>query len=155
MLKKYSLATLLIIILFTAFYFILTSFPSDEDPFSFKSDEYLTEEPDLINTSWSWQKTLIDQDNYLEPKEAGQFVLTFQSDNSFGSTTDCNNMGGEYNIDDYSLSFNNIFQTLMYCEGSLESVYLEHLSHAESYFIENQELTIITSLDSIMYFSAE
>jgi len=77
-------------------------------------------------------------------------VLTFDALNkSVSATTECNNLFGSYTIDLYTLNFNPLASTKMYCEGKMdaEQEIAEALESTGSYTIENGVLTLYSKND--------
>lgn len=99
----------------------------------------------LKDSSWIWTSTLLTTGEAVTPKDPERFVLTFSPDGSFGSSTDCNTMGGMYSIHDRDqLTFGNMYSTKMYCAGSQEDVYADQLANVASYTISNDGSLMLT-----------
>lgn len=106
----------------------------------------------LNSKNWTWMQTTYPKGTVFVPKNSEKFVLTFEQ-NGFSSRTDCNGVGGEYIINGKSIKFDKMMSTLMYCEGSQESIYTEMLSQAISYDIsDNKELLLNLKDGSTMLF---
>ena len=105
--------------------------------------------PDLAGTSWEWEKTEMNDDSSYTP-ETGDFVITFNDDGSFISTSDCNTINGfyGYNAATGQILFEDIVQTLKECPDSLEEIYISHLEISEHIFIENDTMYLQLKLDS-------
>lgn len=103
----------------------------------------------LTSTSWVWQKTIMNDDTTIEPVNAGAFSLTFTADGNVSGTTDCNNFFGTYNLTDGKIVFGPLASTLMYCEGSQESVFTRSLENIDSVFFDaNDNLVLLVKYDS-------
>lgn len=103
----------------------------------------------LSMQTWTWIKTLYNNDTTLAPKKAKAFTLTFKKDGSFSATTDCNSMSGSYTIKGSQVSFGNIASTLMYCDGSQEGEFAKMLQEVQSYhFTSKGELIFDFKFDS-------
>ncbi len=97
----------------------------------------------LTQNSWTWIETVYADDETFIPNYPEEFVLTFNEDGSMGSLTDCNTMGGNFEIDKKgSIEFSQIFSTMMYCEGSQENEYQGMLSSSEGFYFENENLVL-------------
>lgn len=145
MLKKYLIGVSALILFSVIFYLVLSSFPRD-----IKIDNLKNIESRLLNNEWRWVKMISDGEE-IEAR-SDLFVLNFNDDGSLGSGTDCNLVGGNYEIMDSALEIRELFSTLMYCEGSQEQIYVNSLQEAESYLINNGELIITNKFGDEMYF---
>jgi heat shock protein HslJ len=98
---------------------------------------------------WVWVGTQYNNDTFITPKKAGIFTLTFKDGKSFSVTTDCNGIGGEYVVSGSKIEFKNMVSTLMYCEGSQESVFSKMLSETQSFALTSTGgLVLILKLDN-------
>jgi heat shock protein HslJ len=91
--------------------------------------------PDVLKIDikkWIWQTATID-DKEVKPKDSSKFTIEFKKDGTFGASTDCNGIGGNYSTKDKKIYFTEMMGTLMYCEGSQEDVFKGILENAESY----------------------
>lgn len=78
-----------------------------------------------------------------------KFTLAFKKDGTFSGTTDCNRVGGSYEVNGNKITFENMMSTLMYCEGSQESDFTKMLGETESYlFTSKGELILNLKFDS-------
>jgi heat shock protein HslJ len=94
----------------------------------------------LTNTQWVWVRTETATGENIVAPEGSVFTLTFHEDGTLTPTTDCNGIFSSYVRNGEALSFGVFGQTQMYCEGSLENVYVESLSQTSSYSINEKEL---------------
>ncbi|NCT01805.1 META domain-containing protein [Candidatus Parcubacteria bacterium] len=91
--------------------------------------------------TWVWQKTEFDDGRIIFPTREGVFTLLFADDHLMEVGTDCNNVGGEYTVENNKITFTNLRSTLMYCEDSQEAEFLEMLKDTKSFhFTTNGEL---------------
>ena len=98
---------------------------------------------------WDWVKTLYSDDKLVTPLKQNKFSITFNKDNTFSATTDCNSMGGSYKVKDKNISFDKIFSTKMYCENSQESVFVKMLEQTQGYlFTSKGEMVFTLKYDS-------
>jgi heat shock protein HslJ len=86
------------------------------------------------------------------PKRADAFTLTFSEDGSVGIGTDCNNMGGQYSVSGPLLTIQNIFSTMMYCEGSQEGDFSALLGEVTAWDISANTLELSNSAGMRMWF---
>jgi heat shock protein HslJ len=86
---------------------------------------------------WIWQSATIDGKE-VNPKDSSKFTIEFKKDGTFGASTDCNGIGGNYSIKDKQITFSDMMGTLMYCEGSQEDVFKGILENAESYYFTSK-----------------
>lgn len=97
----------------------------------------------ITENSWIWTETVYTDAETFVPNQPEEFVLTFNEDGSMGSLTDCNNMGGGFEIDEEkNINFSEMFSTKMYCEGSQESDYMTMLQDSEKFTFENGNLIL-------------
>jgi NADH-quinone oxidoreductase subunit N len=71
--------------------------------------------PDVMTLNmkkWTWVKTTYNNDTELVPNDSDDFTLTFKDNGSFSATTDCNAMGGQYELVGNKISFNEIMATI-------------------------------------------
>lgn len=115
------------------------NFPGEADP------DRMT----LTMKSWTWVQTTYSDGVMVEPKAADDFVMTFIADGSVSITTDCNSMGGSYELDGNQITFGPMMATKMYCEGSLEQSFAAMLDQTQSYFFTSTgELVFDLQFDS-------
>ena len=116
-------------------------------------NEPAREDAQLVGTEWVWTHTEVSQGETVNAPAGERFVLTFEGGSQVSSTTDCNGLGGQYVQDGEVLSMGQFISTLMYCEGSLESVYSSQLALVNSYIIEGTKLQLNLNRDyGTMYF---
>lgn len=102
--------------------------------------------------TWNWIQTTYPVGTGAAPRQAERFKLTF-SEKSFSASTDCNGIGGEYTVKNNSLKFDKMMSTLMYCEGSQESMYREMLAGVVNYEFTNRgELLLKLADDGTMLY---
>lgn len=110
--------------------------------------------PDVMKLDmqkWTWQTATIDG-KVVIPKDASKFTIEFKKDGTFGASTDCNGIGGNYSTKDKQITFSDMMGTLMYCEGSQEDVFKGILDKAESYsFTSKGELILKLSKGSATF----
>jgi len=94
---------------------------------------------DLEGTSW-----LLLEINGQPVIEGSDPTLVFEDD-SIGGDGSCNVFGGDYEAENGSISFSNIFSTLMFCEDTSEqeAAYFAALEAADGYQVENGNLQIL------------
>lgn len=98
---------------------------------------------------WNWVSSAYNNEQIVVPKKENIFSLTFKSDGSFSATTDCNGVGGNYEVNGNQITFSKMISTMMYCEGSQESEFLKMLRDTQSYhFTSKGELVFSLKFDS-------
>jgi len=104
----------------------------------------------LDMNTWTWVRTLMNNDTEVVPRATKAFTVTFGNDGKFSITTDCNSGGGSYVAGkDGSIAFKDMFSTKMYCEGSQESEFTALLNNAATYhFTSRGELILDLKFDS-------
>lgn len=107
----------------------------------------------LQNTTWVWQKTLVDGINAVSPNQSGLFTVSFGVDGNLSGKTDCNGFFGNYTPgSDGFIKFGAFGMTKMYCEGSQESVFINAVQSMTNYSIDaSGNLTLKKGADT-MYF---
>ncbi len=101
----------------------------------------------LTMKDWEWQKTVYDDGKEIEPKNPDTFILTFNTDGTFGARTDCNRVGGKYLEKDGGISFYDMVSTKMYCEGSQEADFVTMLQESSEYLFTGKG-ELVLSLES-------
>lgn len=102
----------------------------------------------LGGTSWYWEKSEYANDTEVEPTDKTKFKLTFKTDGSFESSTDCNSLSGNYYVAGSELKFGSMVSTLMFCEGSIETEYIKGLKEIYTYMREGNKLVLTLPIDS-------
>ncbi len=106
--------------------------------------EASTEIMSLTMKPWTLLQATYTDGRHFLPKQSDAFILTFEDDNTFSATTDCNGVGGNYTSSQPSLTFTNMMSTQMFCEGSEEATFSELLKQTQSYeFTSRGELIFI------------
>jgi len=100
--------------------------------------------------TWQWVKTTYNNDSEITPNNASVFTISFKNDNTFSATTDCNSIGGSYDIDGNQIKFGkDIFMTRMFCQNSQEQEFVSLLEEIQSFFFTNKgELIFDLKFDS-------
>lgn len=110
----------------------------------------------LRNTTWQWTGSTDSRGQTVRPSDPSRFKLTFGTDGRVTTSTDCNGASGIYSTQAEVLSMGQFMQTEMYCEGSLEQVYLGGLVTVNSYRIAGDTMTMIMHKDlGMMTFKAQ
>lgn len=107
----------------------------------------------LQNTTWVWQKTLVDGINAVSPNKPGVFTLTFGADGNLSGKTDCNGFFGSYTPgSDGFIKFGPLGSTMMYCEGSQESMFTGAIGKVNRYSLDaSGNLTLFAGNDKIIF----
>lgn len=103
----------------------------------------------LDMTTWNWISTRYNNGKTIEPRK-NVFTLTFDNNGSFSATTDCNSIGGKYEVKaDKQITFSEMMSTLMFCADSQETEYKKILENTASYFFTGRgELILELKFDS-------
>ena len=100
-------------------------------------------------TTWRWQRAIYNDGRVITLNKPESFTLKFNNDGTFSATTDCNSAGGKYAAGNGVISFTEVFSTLMYCEGSQESEFIQLLNNTSGYhFTSRGELVLDLKFDS-------
>lgn len=109
----------------------------------------------LIAHSWKWIATFDAENKYVEAKEPEKFILTFDANGQFASTTDCNNVSATYTTSESAISFGPIMMTKMTCSNSSqEDIYVEMLGKINEYAIDQNTLMITLNNKRLMIFQS-
>jgi len=97
----------------------------------------------LAGTEWSWKETRFINASTVSPQQPEQFVIKFQADKTFVSSTDCNDLMGKFIVQGEILSIGPIASTKRMCIAvTQESEYTQQLGRAASFTIVGNILTI-------------
>lgn len=107
-------------------------------------EEVSDKEKELKENSWKWVRSVYSNDDTLMPADSSEFILSF-NDTNFSSTTDCNNIGGKYTVNENTVMFQAPFvMTLMACpDTTQEEEYINDLKEVQSFFIDEEERLIL------------
>jgi heat shock protein HslJ len=97
------------------------------------SGEASAERMTLDMKQWTWVETVFSDGSQLVPSETDVFGLTFTDAGTFSATTDCNSMGGTYEVSGNTISFGSMFATEMFCMDSQEHEFATMLSEVDSF----------------------
>jgi len=86
---------------------------------------------------WQWEESRFNGGDVTTPDDSSQFVLQFQNENRFNSTTDCNSIFGNFDLENGTeISFGQIGATKKACLGeTLEREYVETLDEINTLLI--------------------
>lgn len=99
-------------------------------------------------SSWQWQRSTDADGTVTEAKDPARFVLTFNADGTFSSTSDCNALRGTLALDEEIVSMGAIASTKMFCEGSQEDAYRRDLELVASGRVTGDTLTLVQIKDA-------
>lgn len=99
--------------------------------------------------TWTWVKTIYNNDTTKVPAREKAFTLTFM-DGRVSGNTDCNSFNGAYTVEDKKIRFNEeMAMTRMFCEGSQETEFVQMLLNVNSYFFTSRgQLVLELKYDS-------
>jgi heat shock protein HslJ len=113
-----------------------------------KNPEYLNK---LLAKEWYWSETVIDSSVGIKPYNFSAFKIKFNSDLTFNSTSDCNNIGGSYEVFENKIKLKDIVKTEKYCMKSKETDYVEGLTNASEFLINEKNELILKYKNSNNY----
>jgi heat shock protein HslJ len=113
-----------------------------------KNQEYLEK---LLAKEWYWVETVVDSSIGIKPYNLTSFKLKFNPDLTFGSSTDCNNLGGSFEVFENKIRFKEIVATEKYCMKSKESEYIEGLEKSSEILINEKGELILKFKDSTTF----
>lgn len=97
----------------------------------------------LTSKEWYWVETVIGSSVGIKPYNFSAFKITFNKDLTFSSSSDCNNIGGTYEVFENKIKFKDIVRSERYCMKSREAEFIEGLSNvSEIMFNEKNELIL-------------
>jgi heat shock protein HslJ len=103
----------------------------------------------LTGIVWKWQQTLLGDGQTAVPDNPDRYTIAFQPDGSLAIRADCNRVGGNYTIEETSLTIETTFSTRAMCPpDSLDQTFLKHLNAAAIYFMRQGALFIDLQADS-------
>jgi heat shock protein HslJ len=106
---------------------------------------------ELAGTSWVWTETLMSDDTKTTPAQADAFQITFGSDGSVSTTTDCNANAGSYTVDGNQIKLDFQISTMMACPNEAqEAEYIKDLLGVQSYHMADGNLVLEFPMDSGM-----
>lgn len=135
-----------------------TIFVNDEEIFrgalaNENSTEETVTDSNLTANTWTWKNTTDATGTVTTPKDVTAFTITFNADGKVNGTTDCNGFSGSYTLGETSsLTFSPLASTMMYCEGSEETVFTKLVSDVKSYSLSGDTLTLTTEDGSKVLF---
>jgi heat shock protein HslJ len=106
-----------------------------------------------------WQLTAITEkvpayQGVIAPEDQGKYVITFNADDTYNGTADCNKIAGTYKTSGRNgLTINPGISTLALCpEGSYGDLFVHALTRSETYEIADEILTITLKSKGTMTF---
>lgn len=102
--------------------------------------------------TWEWISTDYNGNEIVKPSSGKKFTLTFETNGNFSASTDCNKVGGKYSTKNNNIIFDEIFSTLMFCDGSQETQFTKMLSDAKKYSFTSKGELILDIGDGSVYF---
>lgn len=113
----------------------------------------------VINTASNVQLNGNYTINFIKEKDFNtkQLTLSFEALNkSVNATTECNNLFGSYTIDLYTINFNPLASTKMFCEGKMkaEKEIAQALENTGSFTLENGVLKFFAKTDKALLLTA-
>ncbi|MGB5745324.1 MAG: META domain-containing protein [Sedimenticolaceae bacterium] len=89
--------------------------------------------------TWTWIRTVFNNDTVNEPKTAGVFKLTFDEHGPVSGTTDCNSFQGRVSVEKHKIQFDEYFaMTRVFCADSQEAEFIEMLRDINSFFFTSR-----------------
>src|SRR3989344_1155561 len=103
----------------------------------------------LVAAFFALNSYIYNDGREVVPKKPEAFTLTFGNDGKFSATTDCNSMGGSYTAKNDTISFGEMYSTLMFCTDSQETEFSQLLGNIGGYhFTSRGELIFNLKFDS-------
>lgn len=99
---------------------------------------------DILDTKWVWVETTLPDGTTITPNQKDAFSITLSSDGNTAGKTDCNSFFSDYALgSDGILSFGPIGSTKMFCEGSQEGIFIDHISKVSHYTFKDGRLVLL------------
>lgn len=92
---------------------------------------------------WKWDKTVLNNDKIIVPKQKEAFTVIFTDDGKISITTDCNLYSGNCKVEKGKLLLGPLMSTRKYCEGSQEEVFIKFIGEVDSIFIDENNKLIL------------
>lgn len=149
--KNILLLAAIITLAFCGLYYLKTniSLSQTQPGSSIDPNELVDQSIELTSRKWTWKEPKMKPDITTTPSQADAFTATFGTDGILILTTDCNSGNTTYETgENNSLSISPIASTMIFCEGSAETVYFKQIQTAKSYKIENGQLNIMLQGDT-------
>jgi heat shock protein HslJ len=110
-------------------------------------------------TDKDWQLTAITEkvpafQGVIPAEDQSKYTITFNTDLTFASNADCNQVGGTYKTPgDSRISIDVTISTMAFCpEDSFSALYIHALGRAKTYEIVNETLTITLDDEGTLVF---
>lgn len=102
-----------------------------------------------VNKKWMWSKTVMSDGATTQANREKGFSITFVKEGSAHITTDCNNGNGAYTLtSETGMVIGPVATTMMYCEGSQETVFYQQINNIDSYLYKDGQLHLLLKFDS-------
>jgi heat shock protein HslJ len=97
----------------------------------------------LTGVTWQWQGSQYSNDTDATPEDPSKYTIAFAEDGTYQGMADCNGIGGEYTLEDSSITISPGPTTLIACpDGSLGSEFTRDLEAAAIVFFQEGDLLI-------------
>lgn len=133
----------------------VTIYKNDESVFSGTEDKADKEAVDtdavtnLVDKTWVWQETVMNNNEKVTPKNPETFTLTFNKSGRVNGATDCNSFNGSYEVSDSEIEFGPFAMTKMYCENSQEQEFVDMVKKSNTvHFDDKDNLILLLPYDS-------
>lgn len=100
----------------------------------------------ITNRKWVWISTLMNDGTRLSPKKSDAFTIIFNDNGQVSGTTDCNNFASSYTLDGDRITFGQFASTLMACEGSQESDFLQSFMQVDRFSFDQSSEQLILQI---------
>ena len=118
-------------------------------------DEGDREPPQELLWTWQWIETTYSGVEKVRPNVPETFQVTFQEDETFSATTDCNAVSGTFEIYDDRLLFGPFAMTKRACPGATQQdIFVSALGEMNSYEVEGDVLMLYGDDGITMTFQA-
>lgn len=131
--------------------------PSEEEPLveGQIKDEGDRESPQELLWTWQWIETTYSGVEKVRSENPQTFQITFQADETFTATTDCNAVSGSFEIYDSQIVFGPFAMTKRACSGETQQdLFVGALSEVDMYRTEGDTLMLYNDMGLVMIFRA-
>ncbi len=104
----------------------------------------------ITSQKWIWDRTVMSDGKIIKSNKPGVFSITLKADGNVAGTTDCNGFFASYAVgSDGVIKIDQMGSTMMFCEGSQESIFMTDVGRANRYMLDSSgNLVLLLPYDS-------
>lgn len=129
--------------------------PNITDKPAFLEEKRTIEDNPLINLVWQWERTQYSNEEWIESKEPGNYIITFDDENSITGKVSCNTMKASYQLGSNLLNILKISSTRALCKNpDLDAAFIGDLNRVINFEIIDDRLVLqLNDNAGLMYFN--